>query len=147
MDGEPVELGDALELRVGPEVLGCQLPQAVGPGGVSSSFWLSLRWFGDWFRREDFEACTFMKVLLEMGPRHPLGRASIGYLDGIRTRLRALAEEAGLERSEDFARSFQLLLKGSVVSAAEGDFLAADSARRMAEWLIDHHRNPRRSGG
>ena len=29
--------------------------------------------FGDWFQRDDFEACTFINVLLEMGPEHPLG--------------------------------------------------------------------------
>ncbi len=41
--------------------------------------------FGDWFLREDFEACSFINVILEMGPSHPLGRSGIDYLARIRT--------------------------------------------------------------
>lgn len=97
--------------------------------------------FGDWFQRDDFEACTFINVLLEMGPEHPLGEASIGYLARIRGHIKALAEEAGLQRTEDFARSWHILMKGSIISATEGDFLASKRAQQMAGWLIDHHRN------
>ena len=97
--------------------------------------------FGDWFQRDDFEACTFINVLLEMGPEHPLGEASIGYLARIRGHIEALAEEAGLQRTEDFARSWHILMKGSIISATEGDFLASKRSQQMAGWLIDHHRN------
>jgi AcrR family transcriptional regulator len=97
--------------------------------------------FGDWFQRDDFEACTFINVLLEMGPGHPLGEASIGYLARIRGHIQALAEEAGLERPDEFARSWHILMKGSIISATEGDFLASKRAQQMAGWLIAHHRN------
>ena len=97
--------------------------------------------FGDWFHRDDFEACTFINVLLEMGPEHPLGKASIGYLSRIRGHIEALAEEAGLSRTEEFARSWHILMKGSIISATEGDFLASKRAQQMAGWLIEHHRN------
>lgn len=97
--------------------------------------------FGDWFQREDFEACTFINVLLEMGPDHPLGKASIGYLTRIRGHIQALAEEAGLNLPEEFARSWHILMKGSIISAAEGDALASRRARQMARWLIEHHRS------
>ncbi|MDQ0866830.1 TetR/AcrR family transcriptional regulator [Arthrobacter globiformis] len=97
--------------------------------------------FGDWFQRDDFEACTFINVLLEMGPGHPLGEASIGYLARIRGHIQALAEEAGLERPDEFARSWHILMKGSIISATEGDFLAHKRAQQMAGWLIAHHRN------
>jgi AcrR family transcriptional regulator len=30
--------------------------------------------FDEWFHREDFEACSFINVLLEMGPRTPRWR-------------------------------------------------------------------------
>jgi AcrR family transcriptional regulator len=96
--------------------------------------------FGDWFLREDFEACSFVRVLLEMGPAHPLGQASIDYLDKIRGHIQAAAEEAGLVRPGDFARSLLILMKGSVVQAMEGDVLAAERAQQMARWLIEHHR-------
>ena len=97
--------------------------------------------FGDWFQRTDFEACTFINVLLEMGPGHPLGQASIGYLSRIRVHIQALADEAGLNRPEEFARSWHILMKGSIISATEGDNLASRRAQQMARWLIEHHRS------
>jgi AcrR family transcriptional regulator len=96
--------------------------------------------FGDWFLRADFEACSFINVLLEMGPAHPLGQASIDYLARIRGHVQALAEEAGLQRPDEFARSWHILMKGSIVSASEGDMQAAKRAQQMAGWLIEHHR-------
>lgn len=96
--------------------------------------------FGDWFLREDFEACSFINVLLEMGPAHPLGQASIDYLAKIRGHVQALAAEAGLERPDEFARSWHILMKGSIISATEGDMQAAKRAQQMAGWLIEHHR-------
>lgn len=95
--------------------------------------------FADWFRRDDFEACSFINILLEMGPAHPLGKASIDYLARIRGQVQALAEEAGLRETEEFARSWHILMKGAIISAAEGDLDASGRARRMGEWLIDHH--------
>lgn len=97
--------------------------------------------FGDWFQRDDFEACTFINVLLEMGPEHPLGEASIGYLARIRGHIQSLAEEAALVRPDEFARSWHILMKGSIISATEGDFLASQRAQQMAGWLIEHHRS------
>lgn len=97
--------------------------------------------FGDWFLREDFEACSFINILLEMGPAHPLGQASIDYLARIRGHVQALAEQAGLDHPEDFARSWHILMKGSIVSATEGDTQAAKRAQQMAGWLIEHHRS------
>jgi AcrR family transcriptional regulator len=95
--------------------------------------------FGDWFRREDFEACSFVRVMLEMGPAHRLGRASIDYLAKIRGHVQDVAEEAGLVRPEEFAQSLLILMKGSIIQALEGDALAAERARQMAVWLIGHH--------
>lgn len=95
--------------------------------------------FGEWFVRDDFEACSFINILLEMGPSHPLGLASIDYLARIRGHVQALAEQAGLDRPEDFARSWHILMKGSIVSASEGDVHAANRAQQMASWLIEHH--------
>jgi AcrR family transcriptional regulator len=96
--------------------------------------------FDEWFRREDFEGCSFIKLLLEMGTDHSAGRASVQHLDNIRSILRRLAEEAGLRDSEAFARSFHLLMKGSIVAAAAGDADAAQRAKTMASTLIDQHR-------
>jgi AcrR family transcriptional regulator len=96
--------------------------------------------FDEWFHRDDFEACSFINVLLEMGPAHPTGRASVQHLENIRTIVSRLAEEAGLRDPDAFARSWHILMKGSIVSATEGDAEAAQRARSMARLLIDQHR-------
>jgi AcrR family transcriptional regulator len=96
--------------------------------------------FDEWFQREDFEACSFINVLLEMGAQHPAGDASVEYLDHIRLIVRRFADEAGLRDTESFARSWHILMKGSIVSAAEGDLDAAGRGKSMARLLIDQHR-------
>jgi len=96
--------------------------------------------FDGWFHREDFEACSFINVLLEMGPAHPAGRASIVHLENIRLVVSRLADEAGLREPESFARSWHILMKGSIVSASEGDAHAARRAQTIARLLINEHR-------
>jgi AcrR family transcriptional regulator len=96
--------------------------------------------FDEWFRRDDFEACSFIKLLLEMGVGHVAGRASVRHLDNTRSIVHSLAQEAGLRDTEAFARSWQLLMQGSIVAAVAGDADAARRAKAMARALIDHHR-------
>jgi AcrR family transcriptional regulator len=97
--------------------------------------------FDEWFHREDFEGCSFINVLLETASlEHPVGRASAEHLEHIRAVLRSLATEAGLRDVEDFARSFHILMKGSIVQAGEGDVDAARRAKEMAGDLISKHR-------
>ena len=96
--------------------------------------------FDEWFRNSEFEACSFINTLLELGPRHTVGKASIDYLENIRGVVRSLAEEAGLRDVESFARSWHILMKGSIISATEGDVDAAKRAQKMAKLLIDQHR-------
>ena len=101
--------------------------------------------FDEWFHRDDFEACSFINVLLEMGPAHRAGTASVRHLANIRSIVSKLAEEAGLREPDSFARSWHILMKGSIVSAAEGDAEAAQRARSMARLLIEEHRQPARA--
>jgi AcrR family transcriptional regulator len=96
--------------------------------------------FDEWFHRDDFEACSFINVLLEMGPAHPVGQASVRHLASIRSVVVRLAEEAALRDPASFAHSWHILMKGSIVSAAEGDAEAAQRARSMARLLIEQHR-------
>jgi AcrR family transcriptional regulator len=96
--------------------------------------------FDGWFRRQaEFDACSFINVLLEMGPAHPLGQASIRHLRTIRSIVRTLAEEADLRDPEEFAHSWHLLMKGSIIAAAEGDLDAARRAQSMARDLLTRH--------
>src|SRR5207302_3755790 len=94
----------------------------------------------EWFHRDDFEAGSFIKVLLELGPEHPAGGASVRHLKQIRAIVRRLAQEAGLRKTESFARSWHILMEGSIVVAAEGDTQAARRAKSMARRLIEQHR-------
>ena len=92
--------------------------------------------FDEWFHRQDFEGCSFMNVLLEMGRGHVLTDASAVHLDTIRDVLRELATEAGIEDVDGFARSFHILMKGAIVAAAEGDLDAAKRAKSVARLLL-----------
>src|SRR5713101_2572576 len=50
--------------------------------------------FDQWFRRSDFEGCSFVKALLEHGDRgHRVRIAAVRHLDTIRTFVKQLAEE------------------------------------------------------
>jgi hypothetical protein len=51
--------------------------------------------------------------------------------------VRTLAEEAGVQDAGTFAHSWHILMKGSIVTAGEGDVLAAQRARAMGEDLLD----------
>jgi AcrR family transcriptional regulator len=95
--------------------------------------------FDDWFRRDDYEACTFINVLLEMGKDHPLGRASGEHLVNIRMIVTALAGEAHLRNPEEFAMSWHILMKGAIINAVEGDQDAALRSKAMARDLIGRH--------
>jgi AcrR family transcriptional regulator len=94
----------------------------------------------EWFHRDDFEAGSFIKVLLELGVNHPAGGASVRHLEQIRAMVRRLAEEAGLRDTDSFARSWHILIQGSIVVAAEGDTQAARRGKSMARQLIDEYR-------
>ncbi len=95
----------------------------------------------NWFHeRAAFDACPFIHVLLELGPEHPAGRAAISHLAQIRELVRELGVQAGLRDPEEFAHALHVLMKGSVVAAAEGDVDAASRSKGMAQRLIDDHR-------
>ena len=97
--------------------------------------------FDEWFHRDDFEGCSFVNVLLEFGDLdHPVGRASADYLENIRSVIRSLALTAGLRDADGFALSWHILMKGSIVQAAEGDRDAARRAQALGSLLIEQHR-------
>ena len=97
--------------------------------------------FDEWFRRDDFEGCSFVNVLLEVGDRsHPAGRACVEHLKNIREIVRELADEAGLRDADGFAHALHILMKGSIVAAGEGDVDAARRAKSMARLVIDAYR-------
>jgi AcrR family transcriptional regulator len=97
--------------------------------------------FDGWFRRPDFEGCSFINVLLEYpNPGHPLHQACADYLASIRSFLTGLARQAGVRDPEAFARQWHILMKGSIVAAGEGDHDAALRAQAVGRLLLDSAR-------
>ncbi|MGH3874150.1 MAG: TetR/AcrR family transcriptional regulator [Pseudonocardiaceae bacterium] len=96
--------------------------------------------FGEWFARPDFEGCSFVTTLLEVADQDsPVRQASVRHLANIRAYLCELAAEAGVADPDSFARQWHILMKGSIVAAAEGDTQAAARARELGILLLSHH--------
>jgi AcrR family transcriptional regulator len=94
--------------------------------------------FGEWFAIDDFEGCTFINVLLEFDDRgSPVRQASVEHLRNIRSFLSQLASEAGATDPDALAHQWHILMKGSIVAAAEGDRRAALRAREVGELLLE----------
>ena len=93
--------------------------------------------FDKWFRRSDFEGCSFVKVLLEHGdPGHPVRRAAEAHIETIRAFLRQLAADAGVRDVDAFARQLQIVMMGSIVAAYAGDRDAALRAKELGLLLL-----------
>jgi AcrR family transcriptional regulator len=93
--------------------------------------------FGEWFARPDFEGCSFINVLLESPDRDDPGHvASVHHLSVIRELVAGLAAEAGVDDAAGFAHQWHILMKGSIVAAAEGDASAAARAKELGELLL-----------
>ena len=96
--------------------------------------------FAKWFRRADFEGCSFINVLLEIDDvQHPVRIATVAHLATIRAFLSQLAHEAGIVQADDFARQWHILMKGSIVAAGEGDKRAAVRAQAIGRLLLQQH--------
>ncbi|MGH3941594.1 MAG: TetR/AcrR family transcriptional regulator [Pseudonocardiaceae bacterium] len=96
--------------------------------------------FGEWFARPDFEGCPFVTTMLEVtDPESPVRQASVQHLANIRGYLRDLATAAGVADPDPFAHQWHLLMKGSIIAAAEGDTDAAERARELGVLLLAHH--------
>ena len=95
--------------------------------------------FDEWFRRDDFEGCSFIRILLESNRDGAVARACGVQLERIRNVLRGFAVAAGLRDVDNFAHAFHILMQGAVAHAEEGDIDAAKRAQSMARDLIDKH--------
>jgi AcrR family transcriptional regulator len=93
--------------------------------------------FDEWFRRPDYEGCSFINVLLEYDELdHPIRLATAAHLATIRGLVRGFAEQAGVDDPDAVARQWHILMKGSIVAARDGDRLAARRARSLGELLL-----------
>ena len=93
--------------------------------------------FDGWFRKKTFEGCSFNNVLLESDIDSPVRRAAAIHLAKIRAIIHGLAKDAHLRDPEKFAQAWHMLMKGSIVSAGEGNKNAARDAKRAAQLILD----------
>ena len=93
--------------------------------------------FDGWFHKKSFEGCSFINVLLESKVGSPVHKAAAIHLAKIRAIVRGLAQEANLREPEKFAQAWHMLMKGSIVSAGEGNRNAARDAKCAARLVLD----------
>lgn len=92
--------------------------------------------FDGWFRQASFEGCSFIDALLEAKANGPVRRAAIVHLAKIRALVQDLAQEANLQEPQKFAQVWHMLMKGSIVSACEGNRNAAREAKFAARMVM-----------
>ena len=96
--------------------------------------------FAEWFKRPDFEGCSFLTTMIEVSDdEDPVRQAALRHLANIRDYLERLAAEAGIADPDSFARKWHILMKGSIMAAHEGDTWAAGRARDMGELVLKEY--------
>lgn len=91
----------------------------------------------DWFRARDFAGCPLLRTVLEAPPGSPIHTAAAEALSSGRKLTRRFAAELGLADPDGFAKAWHALLKGSIVSAVEGDLGVTKSVRRGAALMLE----------
>jgi AcrR family transcriptional regulator len=102
--------------------------------------------FDGWFRTKKFEGCSFINVLLESKVDSPVRQAAAIHLAKIRAMVCTLAEEANLREPKKFAQAWHMLMKGSIVSAGEGNRNAAREAKCAARLVLNGWKRARDTG-
>ena len=102
--------------------------------------------FDGWFHKKSFEGCSFINVLLESKAGSPIRHAAAIHLAKICAIVCDLAEEAKLREPEKFAQAWHMLMKGSIVSAGEGNRNAARDAKCAAQLVLDNWEREREAG-
>jgi AcrR family transcriptional regulator len=92
--------------------------------------------FDSWFRKPDFEGCSFINSLLEGRETESIRSAAAQHLANIRNIIERLAREAGLIDVERFARAWHVLMKGAIVARHEGQLDAALEAKSTARLIL-----------
>ena len=97
--------------------------------------------FHEWLRGEGYGGCLFINSMLEVHDSSPAIRAAcLAALERVHELLGKLCEEAGLSETRSLAHQLQIVLRGSIVAAREGNFVAVDEARALALQLLGQHR-------
>jgi AcrR family transcriptional regulator len=111
---------------------------AHGPPGASlvALFDALDRWFG----HDGYEGCLFINCLLETRDRQsPVRAAAIASIQHVYELLRRLATAAGARDAESLAHQLQVLMRGAIIAAVEGNHDAVGQARMLAFDLIERN--------
>jgi AcrR family transcriptional regulator len=98
--------------------------------------------FDEWFQRDDFEGCPFLRTLFEtfeayQPQENTVAAAARLHLASIRDIVQHYAEEAGVPRPEELAHKWQMLMAGSIVFAGYGDRSSARVAREAGALVLE----------
>jgi AcrR family transcriptional regulator len=94
--------------------------------------------FEEWLRDDGYGGCLFINTLLETHNRSPAIRvACLAALERVYELLRRLADEAHSREPRSLAHQLQILMRGSIVAAVEGNQAAVDEAQALARRLVE----------
>jgi AcrR family transcriptional regulator len=94
--------------------------------------------FDEWFNRDDYESCLFMKTLLEThDAKSRVRQDAVSRLANVRVVLHRLAEQIGVRDPDNFSWAIQQQMMGSIIAASTGDTQAAKRARDVASLLLE----------
>ena len=91
----------------------------------------------DGFTKSRSRAALSLMCCWNRRPDSPVREAAAIHLAKIRAIVRGFAEEANLREPEKFAQVWHMLMKGSIVSAGEGNRDAARDAKCAARLVLD----------
>jgi AcrR family transcriptional regulator len=93
--------------------------------------------FDEWFRDEGYQGCLFTNSVLEAhDDTSPIHTAAVQGIEQVYALLVELSEKAGVADPEAFAHRIQLLMRGSIVAAVEGNLTAVAEAEAATRELL-----------
>lgn len=100
--------------------------------------------FDDWFHGRDFDGCPFVGTVAQfVEPVDAARIEAVSQLQRLRGFVASVARHARLRDPDSFAKSWQVLMEGSIVMALGGDRNAARRARAVgAQFLESYPRLP-----
>jgi AcrR family transcriptional regulator len=98
--------------------------------------------FDEWFQRDDFEGCPFLRTLFETFDAYQPQENSVAaaarlHLASIRDIVQHYAEDAGVPQPAELAHKWQMLMAGSIVFAGYGDRSSARIAREAGALVLE----------
>jgi AcrR family transcriptional regulator len=108
---------------------------ARSPGGGPIAIFDAL---DEWFGQGDFEGCLFLNALLETRDRSsPVRRAAVAAIENVYDVVQRLLEEAGIANADAVAHQVQIIMRGTIIAAVQGQADAVKQGRVAAQRLLE----------